>query len=87
MSNEAFDQSIQEAHASIKAAQKAIDQAQGSDEDVIEQAQKQLFKAEQTLQGVQASAGSFANENPQFQQAFEQLHNARGDIQELQQNQ
>jgi histone-lysine N-methyltransferase MLL2 len=75
-------------HASeqILAAKQAVLEAQGSDPQLLEQAQQQLIVAEQVLQIAQNKGGTVATENPQFQQAYEQLHDTRQQVQEATQN-
>ncbi|MUV36487.1 hypothetical protein JNUCC1_00289 [Lentibacillus sp. JNUCC-1] len=86
MSNQKLTERIQQAHAQIKDTETMIGDAQGSDTSVYDQAIDELNKAEASLKSIQSSAGKSATENPQFQQAYEQLHNLRGDIQELNEN-
>lgn len=76
---------LQQASQQINEAQEAISQAQGSDANLLEEAEQQLNQAEQHLQSAQNESGTEATETPQFQQAYEQLHNTR-QVQEAQQN-
>ncbi|RDW19399.1 hypothetical protein [Oceanobacillus chungangensis] len=80
-------------HSKLQQASRLIDEAkdnvrlaQGSDLDLLQQAEQQLQQVEQNLQEAQDQAGREATDNPQFQQAYEQLHNTRQQVQEAQQN-
>ncbi|MGM8212266.1 hypothetical protein ACLIBH_05640 [Virgibacillus sp. W0430] len=77
---------LQQASQQIKSAQGAVLQAQGSDEGVLNQADEQLQQAEHVLRRIQEDAGWDITKNAQFQQAFEQLHDVRQQVQEAQQN-
>lgn len=70
----------------LKDAQQAVIQAQGRDLDTLEQAEAMLNQAEHELRSLQHQAGKEAIENAQFQQAFENLHDIRQQVQEAQQN-
>jgi hypothetical protein len=56
------------------------------DEEQLLQAQQQLLQVDSLLKATQYHAGEQALENPQFQQTFEKLHNARQEIEEYRQN-
>jgi aspartyl/asparaginyl-tRNA synthetase len=77
---------LQQASRLLKEAQDAVIQAQGQDLQTLEQAENALNQAESELRSVQNQAGTEATENPQFQQAFESLHDIRQQVQEAQQN-
>ena len=70
----------------IQAAQQAVLKAQGTDSTLLEQAHQQLQQAEDALEDTRIQAGTEATENPQFQQASEELHDIRQQVQEAQQN-
>ncbi|SFA84399.1 hypothetical protein SAMN04488072_102271 [Lentibacillus halodurans] len=78
-------QQLQQASRQIHDAQESARLAQGSDAQLLEQAEQQLQQAEQQLKAAQ-QAGIEATENPQFQQAYAELHDTRQQIQEAQQN-
>ncbi|MBU8790743.1 hypothetical protein [Oceanobacillus caeni] len=86
MAYENLHEELQRASALVNAAQEAVIQAQGQDMEVLEQAEQQLKSAEQTLRNLQRQAGTEATQNSQFQQAFEELHDVRQQVQEAQQN-
>ncbi|MEC5424833.1 hypothetical protein QGM71_15205 [Virgibacillus sp. C22-A2] len=77
---------LQQISQHIAEAQEAVRLAQGSDPQLLLQAQEQLQQAEKELQQTKDLEGTAATENSQFQQAYEQLHDTRQDIQEAQQN-
>lgn len=77
---------LQIASSQVNAAQEAVIQAQGQDAQMLEMAEQALNQAEQVLRGLQDQAGREATENAQFQQAFEELHDVRQQVQEAQQN-
>lgn len=79
-------QKLQQISHQIQDAQEVARLAQGSDPQLLEQAEQQLHQAEQELQNARRQAGTEATENPQFQQAYEQLHDTRQQVQEAQQN-
>lgn len=79
-------QRLQQASGQIKEAGQAVIQAQGSDDQLLELAQKQLQQAEQELKSAQNTAGTEATDNSQFQQAYEKLHDTRQQIQEIKKN-
>lgn len=86
MAEQNLHQILQQASQQINAAGEAVMQAQGSDPGLLEQAEQQLQQAETELQNAQSQAGTEATENAQFQQAYEQLHDLRQQVQEAQQN-
>ena len=86
MTQSNLHQQLQQASQQIKGAKQAVSDAQGSDAELLEQADSQLQQAEHALEQAQNEAGTEATENPQFQQAFEQLHDTRQQVQEAQQN-
>lgn len=77
---------LQQASKMLKDAQQNIIQAQGQDLQLVEEAQSMLEQAENELRNLQHQAGREAIENPQFQQAFEELHDVRQQAQEAHQN-
>ncbi|MFA1822812.1 hypothetical protein ACDX78_22125 [Virgibacillus oceani] len=79
-------QILQQASKSIKEAQETAFEAQGSNEEMLDQAVQLLLQGEQELEYARMQAGTEATENPQFQQAYEQLHDTRQQLQEAQQN-
>lgn len=85
MENQNLHQQLTEASRQIKEAQEAVIQAQGTNPDLIKQAHDKLQQAEQVLESAQ-KAGKEATENPQFQQAYEALHDTRQQVQEAHQN-
>ncbi|GAA0493695.1 hypothetical protein GCM10008986_20210 [Salinibacillus aidingensis] len=86
MSQEHLHQKLQQASQQIDKAQEAVRLSQGTDPQLVEQAKQVLRQAEQELQNAQDQSGTEATENPQFQQAFEQLHDTRQHIQEVEQH-
>ncbi|MRG87139.1 hypothetical protein [Salinibacillus xinjiangensis] len=86
MSNQNLHEMLQQASHQIQEANETLIDAQGEDPELIQQAQQQLERVEQELHTAQQQAGQEATENPQFQQAFEQLHNTRQHIQDLRHN-
>ncbi|GGH70745.1 hypothetical protein GCM10010978_05990 [Compostibacillus humi] len=86
MGNQNLHEQLQQASRNVKEAQEAVLQAQGQDLALIEVAQAKLEEAEQVLEQLQQQFGTEATENPQFQQAFESLHDTRQQAQEAQQN-
>ncbi|MFC3040506.1 hypothetical protein ACFOGI_09640 [Virgibacillus xinjiangensis] len=84
--SEHLHQQLQKASHQIDEAQEAIRLAQGQDEELLEKAHDQLQHAEWELQQAQHEAGKEATENPQFQQAYQQLHDTRQQVQEAKQN-
>lgn len=81
-----LQQKLDQASKQIKDAEECILIAQGSDTTSIQQAHQLLQQAEQLLESTQNSLGAEATENPQFQQAFEQLHNTRQQVTEAKEN-
>ncbi|MFD2043572.1 hypothetical protein ACFSTA_04195 [Ornithinibacillus salinisoli] len=79
-------QQLQQASKQIKDAQRAVLEAQGSDPELIHQANELLLQADEILQNASEQAGIEATENPQFQQAYEELHDIRQQVQEAHQN-
>jgi aspartyl/asparaginyl-tRNA synthetase len=77
---------LQQASKLVNEAQESVLQAQGQNLQVVEQAHHMLEQAENELKSVQNQAGTEATENPQFQQAFEALHDVRQQVQEAMQN-
>ncbi|HAM79707.1 hypothetical protein [Ornithinibacillus bavariensis] len=77
---------LQRVSEMVNDAQEAVIQAQGQNLHVLEHAYSLLKQAENELKNVQNQAGAEATENPQFQQAFEELHDVRQQVQEAQQN-
>ncbi|TMN23370.1 hypothetical protein FH966_11000 [Lentibacillus cibarius] len=86
MAQQNLHEQLQQASKQIHDAQESARMGQGSDPQLIEQAEQQLQQAEKQLQQAQNQAGREATENPQFQQAYEQLHDTRQQVQEAQQN-
>ncbi|WHX25382.1 hypothetical protein QNH47_14625 [Virgibacillus halodenitrificans] len=86
MPNQNLHEQLQSASRQIKEAQDAILQAQGRDAELLQQAHDQLQQAERELKHAQEHSGKTATENPQFQQAYESLHDTRQQVQEAQQN-
>ncbi|WP_068675542.1 hypothetical protein [Oceanobacillus sp. Castelsardo] len=86
MAYENLHEELQRASVQVNAAQEAVIQAQGRDTQVLDQAEQQLKNAEQILRNLQSEAGTEATQNSQFQQAFEELHDVRQQVQEAQQN-
>lgn len=86
MEQQNLHERLQQASGQIKEAEQAVLQAQGSDDQLLELAQKQLQQAEQLLRSAQNEAGTEATDNSQFQHAFEQLHDTRQQIQETKKN-
>ncbi|MDY0406147.1 hypothetical protein P5G51_012770 [Virgibacillus sp. 179-BFC.A HS] len=86
MAEQNLQQQLDEASSKIKQAQEAILQAQGTDPELLQQAEANLLQAKQKLEIAQNESGTEATENAQFQQAYEQLHNTRQQVQEAQQN-
>lgn len=86
MGNQWLHETLQEASRQVKEAQEMVLQAQGADYELLQQAEQQLKEAEQVLREAQAQSGTEATENPQFQQAFEQLHDIRQQLQDVNQN-
>ncbi|MUK87951.1 hypothetical protein GMD78_06005 [Ornithinibacillus sp. L9] len=85
MENGNLHDQLQHASRQVKDAQAAVLQAKGSNPELLEQAEQQLQQAEQILEKAQ-QAGTEATENPQFQQAYEELHDIRQQVKEAQQN-
>ncbi|MEN2767449.1 hypothetical protein [Ornithinibacillus xuwenensis] len=79
-------QKLQQASQMLQDAQQAVMQAGGQDLNILEQAHQKLEQVERELKNTQNQAGTEATENPQFQQAFEDLHDIRQQVQEAQQN-
>lgn len=80
-------QNLQEASHIIQEAQQTAINAQGTDAEELRRAQEKLERAEQELNQARMQGGLEAVENPQFQQASEQLHDTRQNVQDaLQQN-
>ncbi|HLR80393.1 MAG TPA: hypothetical protein VK119_07395 [Bacillota bacterium] len=77
-----LQQQLQQANELIKKAQSDVGKTQSLDEASLEQAHEQLQQAEFHLEDVQKKAGREATKHPQFQQAFQQLHNMRRQINE-----
>ncbi|PAV28133.1 hypothetical protein CIL05_18685 [Virgibacillus profundi] len=86
MAQQNLHQQLQQASQQIHDAEENVRLAQGSDPNLLEQAEQELKKAEQVLENAQNQAGTEATENAQFQQAFQQLHDTRQQVQEAQQN-
>ena len=85
MEKQELHDKLQLASKQIKEAQESIRLAQGSDLHLYNRAEEQLQHAESELESLK-SAGTEAIENSQFQQAYEQLHDTRQQVQEAQQN-
>jgi len=79
-------QELQQVSSQIKEAQASVFQAQGSDARMLEQAELIIQEARQNLQMISKQNGTEATGNAQFQQAYEELHDIRQQIQEAQQN-
>lgn len=77
---------LQRVSRQIKAAQEDILIAQGSNAKIIEQAEMKIQEVRDKLQLLQEKNGREAINHPQFQHAFEELHDVRQQIQEAQQN-
>lgn len=86
MVQQTLHQILQQASNSIKEAQATAREAQGSNGALLEQAVQLLLQGEKELENARNQAGTEATENPQFQQAYEQLHDTRQQLQEAQQN-
>ncbi|SET94124.1 hypothetical protein SAMN05421676_1139 [Salinibacillus kushneri] len=86
MAEENLHQQLQQVSKQIDKAEEAVRLSQGTDFQLVQQAKQQLKHAEQNLQNAQDQSGTEATENPQFQQAFEQIHNTRQHIQEVEQH-
>lgn len=86
MVDQNLHQALEQASEQVKTAQESVIQAQGSDAQLLEHAEQQLKHAEHQLEQIQSQAGTEATENPQFQQAYEQLHNIRQQIQDVKHN-
>lgn len=77
---------LQQTSKMLKDAQASVLQAQGQNLQRLEQAEELLNQTENELRNLQNQAGTEATENSQFQQAFEDLHDIRQQVQEAQQN-
>ncbi|WP_246001165.1 hypothetical protein [Oceanobacillus piezotolerans] len=77
---------LQQASREINEAQEAVLQAQGRDEHLLEQAEQKIKRAADVLQNIQEHGGLEITKNSQFQQAYEELHDVRQQVQEAQQN-
>lgn len=86
MQQETLHELLQQASNRIQEAQEAFREAQGSNETFFEQAVRLLTEGEQVLKNAQQQAGTEATENPQFQQAYEQLHDTRQQLQDIKHN-
>ncbi|WP_112182557.1 MULTISPECIES: hypothetical protein [Paraliobacillus] len=86
MAEENLHFQLQDISKKIQAAQHDVMQAQGKDPHLLQQAQELLQLAEDALHSTREQAGTEATENPQFQQAAEELHDIRQQVQEAQQN-
>ncbi|WP_077330117.1 hypothetical protein [Virgibacillus siamensis] len=86
MTHQSLHAQLQQASRQIQEAQEAARQAQGSNEQLLNQAGQLLDQAQHDLEHAQNQAGTEATENAQFQQAYEQLHDTRQQVQEAQQN-
>ncbi|WP_164669325.1 hypothetical protein [Virgibacillus doumboii] len=86
MSHQSLHEQLQQASQHLHDAQEAARRAQGSDAQLLEQADQLLNQAEKDLQHARNQGGREATENAQFQQAYEQLHDTRQQVQEAQQN-
>src|SRR5699024_11237115 len=86
MNEAALHQQLPPASQQIQGGKRAVSDAQGSDAELLDRAASQLQQADHALEQAQNEAGTEATENPQFQQAFEQLHDTRQQVQEAQQN-
>ncbi|RDW17357.1 hypothetical protein CWR48_14260 [Oceanobacillus arenosus] len=86
MAHDNLHSKLQQASQLIDEAKDNVRLAQGSDLGLLQQAEQQLQQVEQHLQDVKNESGSEATNNPQFQQAYEQLHDTRQQVQEAQQN-
>lgn len=85
MTQNQLHQQLQQASQQIKSAESSVQMAQGSDPIELENAEQQLQQAEETLKFASAKGGREATENSQFQQAYEQLHDLRQQVQKAQQ--
>ncbi|WP_085993236.1 hypothetical protein [Oceanobacillus senegalensis] len=81
-----IQQKLNQASQNIKQAQDSVLQAQGRDQQLLQQAQQNLQQAEDELNNLQNQMGKELTENPQFQQAFESLHDTRQQVSEATQN-
>jgi len=86
MQEQNLHEQIQLAGNKIQEAQEVFQEAQGSNEKLLDQAVQLLMDGERELEQAQNQAGKDATENPQFQQAYEQLHDTRHQLQEVKQN-
>ncbi|WP_164218163.1 hypothetical protein [Virgibacillus sp. YIM 98842] len=86
MAQQNLHQILQQASKRIHEAQAAMRGAQGSNEILLEEALQLLLQGEQQLEHARQQGGTEATENPQFQQAFEQLHDTRHQLHEAKQN-
>ncbi|WP_077622928.1 hypothetical protein [Sediminibacillus massiliensis] len=86
MSNQNLHEQLQQISRHLQEAQSSILEARGTDPELMAQAHEQLQRVEQELQDTQHQSGKEATENSQFQQAYEQLHDTRQQMQQLKQN-
>ena len=77
MTNQHIHQKLQQASQIIQEAVQTYMEAQGQDPQLMQQTLDQLKQAENQLESVQQEGGKEATDNPQFQQAYEQLHDMR----------
>lgn len=86
MEDNMLHDTLQRASRQVKEAQEMVIRAQGADQHLLEQAERQLKEAELVLQQAQDQSGTETTENPQFQQAYEQLHHIRQQLQDVTHN-
>jgi hypothetical protein len=84
MGSEKLQQTLDQVSQQIQDAQESVILA--TDPKLFDQAWQMLEEAEQELQKAREMAGTDATENPQFQQAYEQIHNIRQRMQEIERN-
>ncbi|MUK90520.1 hypothetical protein GMD78_19370 [Ornithinibacillus sp. L9] len=85
MEEQTLHQQIQQASQQIADAQQAFANAQGNNVELLKHANEQLQHAEQALQDANKLSGEEATRNPQFQQAYQRLHDTRQQMQEAKQ--
>ncbi|SHH01055.1 hypothetical protein [Virgibacillus chiguensis] len=87
MEKQMLHQQLELATQQFTDAYELIQQAKTSgNEEELMQAQNQLLQVDHLLKETKYQAGQDALDNPQFQQTFEKLHNARQEIETYRQN-
>jgi chromosome segregation ATPase len=86
MPEENIQQQLVHVSRHMKQAETYMVNAQGANQSLLEQSHQNLDQAENMLEQLQDNLGETATQNPQFQQAYEKLHDTRQQLDETKKN-